>query len=198
MAREPVSAIILAGGRARRFGGQDKGLIGLHGKPLVQWAADDLAPQVSEIVLSANRNQATYASLGYPVVADSAPDHPGPLAGILAAASHTSNEWVLTSPCDTPFLPSDLASRLLDQARSAGVPLARAADPEQIHFTVMLLHRSLLPDLAEFVATGGRQVQAWQARQHHRDVTFVSSPWAFFNINTPDDLRRAEHHVANP
>lgn len=196
MAAKPA-AIILAGGQARRFSGQDKGLIGLIGRPLVQWVAAGLAPQVAEIVISANRNLDVYASLGYPVVADSLPDMPGPLAGILAAVEGTTSEWVLTTPCDTPFLPTDLVSRLLEKARTSGMHLVRAADIGQVHFTVMLFHRSLLADLADYLADGGRKVQAWQARHPCTQVVFEHDPNAFLNINTPDDLHHAEALAAS-
>jgi molybdenum cofactor guanylyltransferase len=196
MTPESVDAVILAGGRARRLGGVDKGLLPLRGRPLVAWVAQRLAPQVDSICISANRHLDEYAALGYPVVPDTLPDHPGPLAGILAATAAPGREWVLTTPCDTPFLPADLVRSLLAAARQAGVPLARAASPEQTHYAVMLVHRALLPDLAGFVASGGRQVQAWQARHAHVDVRFEVGEAAFFNVNTPDDLARAEAMVA--
>jgi molybdopterin-guanine dinucleotide biosynthesis protein A len=192
MAAEDISAIILAGGRARRFAGQDKGLIALQGRPLVRWAADRLAPQVAEILISANRNLEAYAGLGHPVLADALADFPGPLAGILSAAERSRREWVLTAPCDAPFLPADLASRLLARARACQVPLVRAADQAQVHYAVMLLRRDLLADLADYVAGGGRQVQAWQARHPHADAVFAEGQRAFLNINTPEDLRLAE------
>jgi len=192
MAAEPISAVILAGGRARRFGGQDKGLIELNGRPLVRWVADRLDPQVAEIIVSANRNLDAYARLGHPVVADDLPDHPGPLAGILAAAASARHEWVLTAPCDAPFLPVDLAPRLWVRAQASGAALVRAAAPAQIHYAVMLLQRPLLADLAAYLAAGGRQVQAWQARHPCAEEVFTHPAHAFLNINTPEDLRRAE------
>lgn len=196
MKAEHVGAVILAGGRARRFGGQDKGLIPLLGRPLIQWTLDRLAPQVGEIVISANRNLAEYGRLGYRVVADSLPDHPGPLAGILSSAQAIDCEWVLTSPCDTPFLPAGLVDRLLDVTRDPNVRVIRAADPGQVHYTVMLFHRGLLPDLAEYLAGGGRQVQAWQARHPCREALFDDAR-AFLNINTQEDLQQAQRLADN-
>jgi molybdopterin-guanine dinucleotide biosynthesis protein A len=193
---EGVAAVILAGGRARRFGGQDKGLILLNGQPLVQWVADRLSSQVREIVISANRNLADYGRLGCRVVADSLPDHPGPLAGILSTAQSLESEWVLTSPCDAPFLPADLVDRLLAVTRDPDARIIRAADPDQVHYTIMLFHRSLLPDLAEYLAGGGRQVQAWQARHPCRNAVFDDAQ-AFLNINTPEDLQQAERLASN-
>jgi len=188
----PICAILLAGGRARRFEGRDKGLIPLAGRPLAAWVAGRLRDQVAEIVLNANRNQARYAALGYAVVADVLPEYPGPLAGILAAARTTRQEWLLSVPCDLPFLPRDLAPRLHDQALGAQAPLVRAADATGTHYAIMLLHQDLLPDLTHYVDEGGRQVQAWQRRHPTQTVLFEADPRAFLNINTPDDLRAAE------
>lgn len=186
-----VGAVVLAGGRARRFGGQDKGLILLHGQPLVVWVVRRLRPQVGALVLSANRHLDTYADFGQ-TVADALPGQPGPLAGIHAAGSILQCEWVLTAPCDTPFLPLDLASRLMDEARRAGVQAVYAAEDEQGYSGVMLFCRALLPDIAAFLTGGGRRVRDWLARVQARPVLFRDDPHAFFNINTPADLEQAE------
>lgn len=193
--RRPA-AIVLAGGRGRRMDARDKGLVALAGRPLAGWVIDRLRPQVDEIVVSANRNLAAYAALGCPVIPDAVPDQPGPLAGILAAAGHVAADWLLVTPCDTPFLPADLADRLRAVANTRGVPLVRAADGDQIHYAVMLLHRGLLADLAAALAGGERRVQAWQARHPHAEAVF-DAPDAFLNVNSEADLRLAEARVAN-
>ncbi|MDD3529988.1 MAG: molybdenum cofactor guanylyltransferase [Gallionellaceae bacterium] len=186
-----LAAIVLAGGRGRRMGERDKGLVELAGRPLAAWVIERLRPQATEILVSANRNPDAYATLGCPVVPDALPDQPGPLAGILAAAQRTTADWLLAVPCDTPFLPADLAARMLAVARTRGVPLVRATDGERIHYAVMLLHRRLLTDLAAALAAGERRVQAWQERHPHAEAAF-DAPMAFFNVNDADDLRRAE------
>ena len=188
----PVTAVILAGGLARRFKGEDKGLIELAGRPLAGWVAERLHGHVAEILLNANRNLAVYAALGYTVVADHLPGNPGPLAGILAAGRTAQQEWLLTVPCDAPFLPLDLAVHLHAQALANDVPLVRAADDSGIHYAIMLLHRSLLADLDLFVQNGGRQVRAWQETHSLETVVFGGDPYAFLNVNTPDDLRTAQ------
>jgi molybdenum cofactor guanylyltransferase len=188
----PVSAVILAGGLARRFQGEDKGLIELAKRPLAAWAAERLRGKAAEILINANRNLESYAALGHAIVPDYLPDRPGPLAGILAAARVAQHEWLLSVPCDLPFLPLDLVMRLHDQAETCQVRLARAADATGTHFAIMLMHRELVPDLDQFVQSGGRQVQAWQARHACETIFFADALEAFFNINTADDLRQAE------
>jgi len=188
----PVTGIVLAGGLARRFRGEDKGLIKLAGRPLAGWVADGLRGRVAEIVISANRNLPDYARLGHTVAPDRLPDYPGPLAGLLAAAATAQREWLLTAPCDAPFLPLNLVSHLLAHARAASVPLARAADETGTHFAIMLAHRDLIDDLRDYVDEGGRRVQAWQQRHACETVYFGDDAYAFLNVNTPDDLSTAE------
>lgn len=192
----PVSAVILAGGMARRFRGEDKGLLELAHRPLAAWVAERLRGHAAEILVNANRNLLAYARLGHTVVPDYLPEYPGPLAGLLAAARTAQQEWLLTVPCDAPFLPLDLVMQLHDHALKAGVPLARAADEAGTHFAVMLAHRDLMPDLEDYVLGGGRQVSAWQERHASETVYFGEDPYAFLNINTPDDMKTAER-VAN-
>jgi len=188
----PVTAIVLAGGLARRFKGEDKGLLELAHRPLAGWVADGLRGHAAEIVISANRNLLRYARLGHTVVPDHLPDYPGPLAGLLAAARTAQQEWLLTVPCDAPFLPLDLVMHLHDHARAASVPLARAADETGTHFAIMLVHRELMDDLAEYVRQGGRRVQAWQEGHPCETVYFGNDPYAFLNVNNPEDMKTAE------
>ncbi len=193
MSNEPsISAIVLAGGQARRMAGRDKGLIPFDGLPLIAAVLHRLAPQVDEIIISANRHMDEYAKLGYPVVTDASADYRGPLAGIHAAGQRTRGEWLLITPCDTPFLPPDLAQRLLTQARASGVRLACAADDTQTHPATMLMHRSLLSSLAECLTQGQLKVQAWQTAHGCAVARFPGATQAFMNINTPDDLTAAQ------
>lgn len=169
---------------------RDKGLVELVGRPLVAHVIERLRPQADDILISANRNLDAYSAFGRPAIPDELPDQPGPLAGILAAAKRTAADWLLVAPCDTPFLPADLAARLLATAQSRTVNLVRAADDERIHYAVMLLHRRLLADMADALSSGERRVQGWQARHAHAEAVFTD-PDAFFNVNTEDDLLRA-------
>lgn len=122
-----VTALVLCGGRGSRMGGVDKPLEIFQGRPLVHHVLDRIAPQVQgRVVISANRHQAVYERMGYPVLADSLSDFQGPLAGLLAgltflrsaqqqagdAAVDGSDEWVLCVSGDSPWLPIDLLQRL--------------------------------------------------------------------------------------
>jgi molybdopterin-guanine dinucleotide biosynthesis protein A len=187
-----VDCIVLAGGLARRFGGRDKGLILLKGLPLVDWVIRRIEPQVQTLVVSANRNLDEYAALGHAVVVDAIPGHVGPLAGIYTAAQRLSGEWVLTAPCDTPFLPLDLAHRLLARAQHDGLDAVHVAEATQAHYTLLLFRRSRLEGLGAFLAAGGRRMQDWVAQLRAQPVVLGDDPHAFLNVNTPADLALAE------
>jgi len=184
---EVVAAVILAGGQGRRMGGADKGLIDYQGRPLIEWVLGALAPQVGEIVISANRNLERYAAYGRRVLPDTLPDYPGPLAGVLAALQAVTADWLLVVPCDTPHLPADLAFRLLGAAQLEGVPLAVAGDAERVHHSCFLVHADQRDHLAGFLARGERAVRRWHAELSSTTVRFDAA--AFANINQPDDLQ---------
>jgi molybdopterin-guanine dinucleotide biosynthesis protein A len=182
-----VAAVILAGGQGRRMGGADKGLIEYQGRPLIEWALAALAPQVDELVISANRNLEIYAAYGHRVLPDTLPDFPGPLAGVLAALQAVAADWLQVVPCDTPHLPADLATRLLAAAQRANVPLAVAADTARVHHSCFIVRTDQRDNLAAYLTRGERAVRHWQAGLPSTTVRFEAA--CFANFNQPQDLR---------
>lgn len=180
-------AVILAGGQGSRMGG-DKALRALHGRPLLQWVLDILRPQAAELLISANDNSAAYAAFGCPVVADTLPGYAGPLAGVLAAMQYTSSEWVVSVPCDTPFLPSDLVPRLLAAAGEAEAAVAVVGGRWQP--TVAIYRRRVQPALRRYLESGERRVGDWLRSLDAREAVFDDER-AFFNINTLAELEAA-------
>lgn len=182
------AAVVLAGGRGTRMGGVDKGWVAYRGRPLIEWVLDAVAPQVDEVLISANRSLERYAATGHRVLPDSLPDFPGPLAGVLVAMRAVSAPWLLVVPCDTPHLPGDLAARLLAGARAADSPLAVAADDTRVHHTTFVVQTRLADDLDAFLARGERAVHRWQAAHAPAVVRFAAA--GFVNLNTlPGDAR---------
>ncbi|MBK9019285.1 MAG: molybdenum cofactor guanylyltransferase [Sulfuritalea sp.] len=185
----PITGVILAGGAGRRMGGIDKGLQELDGQPLVQRVLVRLAPQVDSVLISANRNLERYAGFGCPVLGDTIPGYAGPLAGLQAALSRAATPLLVSAPCDSPFLPTDLVARLraaLD-ANHADLAVARAGD--RVHRAFCLLRRELLPGLDRFLAGGERKVGLWHASLNLAEVSFDDEADAFDNINTLNDLQ---------
>ena len=133
---DDVTGVILAGGRGRRMGMVDKGLQLLKGKPMVEHVIDRLRPQVSTLMINANRNTEAYATFGYPVYADDPMDFSGPLAGFLTGLRHCKTLYLVTAPCDAPFLSRHLVEdlyRVLDGKRAdLAVAVSRADEYCQI------------------------------------------------------------------
>ena len=182
-----LAGVILAGGQGSRMGGVDKGLIPFQGRPLIEWALAALAPQVDELVISANRNLDTYARYGHRVLPDTLPDFPGPLAGVLATLDAVNADWLVVAPCDTPHLPADLVARLYIAAQQAQVVLAVAADPDRSHHSCFIVRTDQRDSLANFLARGERAVRRWQATLPSTSVMFDAA--GFANFNQPQDLQ---------
>ena len=186
-----VTGVILAGGQGRRMGGVDKGLQPLRGRPMVAWVLERLAPQVTEVIVNANQNQAEYARLGCRVVGDEIGGFAGPLAGLQAGLKANVHPFLVTVPCDSPFLPRDLVARLHAALIANHADLAVAKTGDQPHPVFSLVRESLAGHLAKFLQGGGRKIDAWYASLKVVEVPFDDQPDAFSNINTPADL--AEH-----
>ena len=189
MTASPISAIILAGGAGQRMGGQDKGLVKFHDRPLVAHVLTCIQPQVDEILISANRNLDDYQALGYPVLRDASDGFQGPLAGMLAGLYAARHAWVLTVPCDTPLLPADLVRQLTAPLLAGHIEIAIASAGGRTHPVIMACARRLADDLDNYLAEGGRAVHTWQARHPHVMVEFADAT-AFVNVNQPEDLSR--------
>ena len=186
---ERITGLVLAGGLGRRMGGVDKGLSLLGGEPLVEHIIRRLAPQVGRLIINANQNHDIYAGFGYPVVGDRIEGHAGPLAGLEAGLAACTTPYLLTVPCDSPFLPADLVSRLAACLTAHKASIAVARTGEQLHPVFSLIRSDELPELQAFIHAGGRRMEAWLRRLCWAPCPFDDCPEAFANINTPDELR---------
>lgn len=180
----PVTGLILAGGQGSRMGGRDKGLVEYQGRLLIDHVIERVAPQVDELLISANRNLGEYAQRGYRIVTDALPDFQGPLAGVLAGLRAASHEWVLTVPCDMPHLPDDLAARLLVATQDNSIVVAE--DGARTHPAVMLIHTGLAENLAAYLQDGRRSVHGFQESAGFSTIRFDEA--AMQNINSLDEL----------
>jgi molybdopterin-guanine dinucleotide biosynthesis protein A len=194
---KPV-AVLLAGGSARRMGGGDKSLNMLSGLPILAHVIARIRSQVSALILNANGDPARFAEWGLPVVADAIPENPGPLAGIHAGmvwAASQGAPYIVSIPTDLPFLPTDLIARLASGRGQADIAVARSAGKP--HPVVALWPVRLAAELHRAVTEQAmRKVAAFAARYHVAYIDFpVGEIDPFFNVNTPDDLQRAQSVV---
>jgi molybdenum cofactor guanylyltransferase len=187
-----VTGLILAGGAGRRMGSADKGLQLLDGRPLISWTLQCIAPQVGEVLISANRNRDAYAKFGHDVIEDRIPGFAGPLAGLHRGLSVAHHALMVSVPCDTPFLPADLVARLRAPLNDEHTDLSVATTGAQAHPVVCLLRKRLLPHLSAYLDGGGRKVDAWYSTLRIAEVAFDDQPEAFRNINTREELQAAQ------
>lgn len=183
-----ITAVILAGGRATRLGGVDKGLQDYQGRPLVAHAIERLAGQAGRLLINCNRNADRYAAFGHRLIADRLPDFPGPLAGLDAAFQAVATRWLLTVPCDTPAFPEDLAQRLHASLGGARASYACTPAPQPVF---ALYERDLGKTLEDFLAAEKRGVGQWLARIKAAPADFSDIPEAFMNLNCADDWPRS-------
>jgi len=185
-----ITGLILAGGRATRMGGIDKGLIEIDGKAMVLHVLERLRPQVGEVFISANRNAERYAAFGARVVADQNEEHEsfaGPLAGICAGLGAVQTTWVACVPCDAPRVPLDLVQRLAQAIEDSRAAVAQTSDGVQPVFC--LLHTGLAESVACALSAGERKAERWLRAVGAVVVHFDDAP-AFANLNSPNDLKR--------
>jgi molybdopterin-guanine dinucleotide biosynthesis protein A len=197
--RSEITGLLLAGGRAQRMGGIDKGLVPFQGKPLIEHAINRLAPQVRNIVINANRNQDIYSRYGYPIVTDENQDFSGPLAGYLAGLKACNTPYMVTAPCDSPLFPKDLVKILADTMlkEKADIAYASSQDPSGTIWAqpvFCLMKRGVLDSLEQFLANGQRKIDRWFASQHACTAIF-SNESAFANANTPEELAQLEKFI---
>ena len=193
---EHITGLILAGGRAQRMGGIDKGLIPFHGKPLIESAISRLKPQVSTILINANRSITKYSHYGYPVLMDETPDFSGPLAGFSIGLKHCKTPYLLTSPCDSPLLPIDLAKDMAIELEENNLELVFASSKEAdgkiwAQPVFCLMKSSLQDSLNAFLNNGDLKIDRWFKELRSGTVVF-ENPQAFANVNTPEELAALE------
>lgn len=184
-----ISAVILAGGKARRMEGRDKGLQPWQGVPLVQHCLQRLQPQVAEIAINANRHLTDYENFGVPVFSDELADFQGPLSGMLTALKRASSDFVLFVPCDCPRLPLNLLEKLKSVVENQSVLLAYAQDSEREHPTFCLMSPQLTEKLAAYLARGERKIRCFMAENQAAVVDFCGQEDDFRNMNTLADLK---------
>ncbi|PLS23111.1 molybdenum cofactor guanylyltransferase MobA [Neptunicoccus cionae] len=197
---EPVG-VILAGGQATRMGGGDKGLITLNGVSLLGRVRVRLQRQLNTVILNANGDPDRFEGLGLPVQADSVTGYAGPLAGVLAGMDWAAGQGashIVTVAADTPFFPRDLVARL--QQAGSDLAMAVTPDPERgmaRHPTFGLWWVDAREDLRSALQGGVRKVVQWTEPRGCAPVEFAATPYdPFFNVNTPEDLKKAEAMIA--
>ena len=183
----PLTGMILAGGKARRMGGQDKGLISYQGRPLIAHVLERLEPQVHTVLINANRSHDQYAQFGHPVITDAEDGFLGPLAGILAGLRAAQTELLLCVPCDSPGISPNLAEKLAFPFTQEGARITVASCAGRLQPVFAMLHTGLSEALDDFLRHGGRKIDEFYGAQGFEEIPF-ENPDEFRNINTRGEL----------
>ncbi len=181
------------------MGGVDKGLVHLAGKPLVQWVVDRVSPQVSQMMINANRNTDKYAEIARPVVGDAMQGNLGPLAGLYTALDHFRGQVdsVFMCPCDSPFVPLNIVNRMHDAQTARGATISVASDGQRLQPVFLLVKSTAMESLEQFLHSGERKIDQWFESETVAEVNFSDCPDAFLNINTEDERSRIELELEN-
>jgi molybdenum cofactor guanylyltransferase len=181
-----ITGLVLAGGAGRRVGGQDKGLLVWRGQALVAHVLNRLRPQVGKLLISCNRNVNQYAALAPATVTDTRRDFQGPLAGLEAAIPCIDTEFLLIAACDTPLLPADLGTRLLQPLNAIpgeAMDISYAHDGERGQYLCAAIRSSCLASLPQYLDQGNRSVHGWFQTLHCEVVDFSDQASCFRNYN---------------
>lgn len=190
-----ISGVILAGGQGRRFNGQDKGLVSFRGKPIIEHLLPMLQMQLGQnasLFINANRNLEQYKAYNYPVISDSLADYQGPLAGFAIAMQTAPTDYIITLPCDAPFVSPHYVERLSAAITQAHADIAVAFDGQRLQPVHVMLSTTLLDSLESFLAQGNRKIDLWFEQHKTIQVDFSDHAYMFKNMNTPEQHQALE------
>ena len=190
--KSDITGVILAGGQARRMQGQDKGLVLLNSKPMIEYVIESLQPQVGELLINANRNQDIYSEYGFDIVSDELSGYHGPLAGMASALNKVTTPYMLTAPCDSPFIADDLAERLIKALETENADISVAHNGERMQPVFCLMKKELLSSMNDFLNQGERKIDKWFKQHKLAIADFSNNPKTFDNLNTIEDIQSIE------
>lgn len=194
-ARDDITGLVLAGGRGSRMGGDDKGLISLNGRPMVEHVIAALRIEIDRVLVSANRHLERYARFGCPVIPDVMDGYLGPLAGMASGMRASTTRYLVIAPCDSPLVAGGLVRRLYATLARERADISVAHDGERLHPVFALMRCDLLPSLLAYLNEGQRKVDRWYARHRLAIADFSDTPEAFLNVNRPWEHARMESRL---
>ena len=207
-AHNHITAVLLAGGQARRMGGGDKCLLELAGSPMLAWVIERLETQITTMVINANGQPDRFSLFGKPVIADTISGNLGPLAGVLTgmrwANTNTPDAThIVTLPTDAPFLPLNLIEKLNNSQIETKAKITLAASNGRTHPVFGLWQIDLADDLQNALQNGTRKVMHWVENHPTETVNFPDITIGqhqldpFFNTNTPENMQEARLILEN-
>lgn len=200
-----LACAVIAGGASRRMGGIEKCLLPLGGVSLLERIIRVLSAANTTVLISANGDTKRFRALQRPIVSDAEEDQNGPISGLIASLEWLQRnrpeiQWLLISAGDTPFLPEDYVARFATAMAPLSPQVLCAEYRGRRHYLNSAWHRSTLASLIQQNACGRRSLKGALARLEYRTVDFSDQAQdPFFNINTPEDYKRAkEQRLIDP
>ncbi len=192
ISKNEITGVILAGGQARRMEGKDKGLILLNEKPMIEYVINILKPQVGNLIINANRNHEKFSKYGFKIISDELSGFCGPLAGMASALNIIETRFLLTAPCDSPFISDNLAQRLITALETEDADISVVHDGERLQPVFCLIKKELLSSMTDFLDEGERKIDKWFNQHHVAIADFSDIPHSLDNLNTYNDIKAVE------
>ena len=186
--KNDITGVILAGGQARRMKGQDKGLILFNGKPLIEYVIKVLKPQVGRLLINANRNHDKYSKYGFDIISDELSGYCGPLAGMASALNRTKTPYLITVPCDSPFISDDLVARLSLAMANKDTEISVAHNGERLQPVFCMMKKRLISSMNAYLAKGERKIDKWLNLHSVAIADLSDIPRTFENFNSQEDI----------
>jgi|TARA_B100000959_G_C14911911_1_gene595534 molybdopterin-guanine dinucleotide biosynthesis protein A len=192
--KDEITGVILAGGKARRMGGADKGLVQFRGKPLIEHVIQAFEPQVGNLLINANRNHEIYKNYGFDIVSDESEDYCGPLAGILSALNKIDTPYLATAPCDTPFISRNIVEKLSLSILSEKTEISVAHNGDRLQPVFCVMKKDLITSINNYLRKGGRKIDQW-FKQHSVTIVDLSNEIKCFeNFNSKEEILMSEEN----
>ena len=175
------------------MGGADKGLVLFNGKPLIEYVIDALEPQVGSLLINANRNHEKYRSYKFDVISDELEDYCGPLAGMACVLNKIDTPYLVTAPCDTPFITDNLVKNLSSSIVHENTEISVAHNGERLQPVFCMMKKTLITSINEYLQNGGRKIDQWFEQHSVSIVDFSSNSECFENFNSKEEILTSEN-----
>ena len=191
--KNQLTTIILAGGKSSRMGGNDKGLLEINGKYIISYLNKLSLKFSKNVLINANRNIEKYESMGLKTCSDILPDYQGPLSGMLTGLTLADTEYVITLPCDGPFVTEDFFKKMMDMEESDDINVA--SDGDRVQPVYALIRKNMINNLNNFLKTGQRKIDKWYANCHVKEIDFSDNKEIFVNINDKEEIEAHKNNI---
>ena len=196
-----ILGVVLAGGKSQRFG-EDKCQVKLGDKLLIDYILSEIIDEFKEVLLISN-NKIKYNNSNKISLVEDTKKGLGPLGGILTAMkwikeNNKSYKWISTFPSDTPFFKKQILNNFLEEIKNYEGKLFFINSNDTRHNIFGLWSIDLLERLEKDLDNGERKVEMWANKIGVKSINMkFENKDPFFNINTKEDLIKAEEYLEN-